>query len=113
MTETLTRPIGPRTCLPRRQVPSQFRLMIDSKNWSARRRRVRQEFLPKQNRVLLLSNRARQIGTSPSTSNRQNNVLPLSIRKERAFEVREEDRERRECRLRGDMELSRIAPPEL
>jgi len=78
--------------------------MIGLKKWSARPRRVKPEFLPKQNRVLLLSNGARQIGTSQSTSNRQNNVLPLSTRKEQAFEVREEDRERRECRLRGDIE---------
>jgi len=87
--------------------------MIGLKKWSARPRRVKQEFLPKQNRVLLLSNKARQIGTSQSTFNPQNNVRPPSIKREPALDLREEDRERRECRLRGDIELSRITPAEL
>ena len=113
MTETLTQRIGPRTCLPRRLAPSRFRSMIGLKKWSARPRRVKQEFLPKQNRVLLLSNKARQIGTSQSTFNPQNNVRPPSIKREPALDLREEDRERRECRLRGDIELSRITPAEL
>ena len=108
MTETLTRRIGPRTCLPRRLAPSQFRSMIGLKKWSVRPRRVKQEFLPKQNRVLLLSNRVPQIGTSQSTFNRQNNVLQLSIKKERAFEVREEDRECQGWRVGGDIDPSAL-----
>jgi len=82
--------------------------MIGLKKWSVRPRRVKQEFLPKQNRVLLLSNRVPQIGTSQSTFNRQNNVLQLSIKKERAFEVREEDRECQGWRVGGDIDPSAL-----
>ncbi len=59
-------------------------------------------------KVLLLSNRVPQIGTSQSTFNRQNNVLQLSIKKERAFEVREEDRECQGWRVGGDIDPSAL-----